>query len=213
MAYLHNYKDTKSIKNLNIILDCNDYGLESNYHNNSFIKKYIQNLDKFDKNKEKLNFDNISSIGYIEDIPDSENNYNNYNSINFFINTFEQFFPLNNGDYNDFSNIVIDDVSIIIKKKRKKRNKFYKNIYIKKNGKKIKNIFKRKNNNIDNRRKKILCKFFRILKNKINKILESTGVKKKYRYHILPQKYNFKFINILLKNKNKAGNFQFKRRK
>ena len=33
---------------------------------------------------------------------------------NFFINTFEQFFPLNNRDYNDFSNIVIDDVSIII---------------------------------------------------------------------------------------------------
>ena len=50
-----------------------------------------------------------------------------------------------------------------------------------------------------------MCKYFKILKNKINIILESAGVIKKYRFHFLPKKYIFKFISILLKTKYKAN--------
>ena len=214
MANFHNYQNTTSIMNFNEntleinldnsfpFLEINGYGLESNDHSISFIQNYTQNLEGFlefsNKNTEKLN--NLSSIKYIEDIPDSENNV----SINNFINTAQQFSIFNSGDFNDYSKNIINEVSTIIKNERKKRIRFYKHGKEKKNGKKIKNILKRKDNT-DNIRKKIICKFFKILKNKINEILESVGAKKKYRFNILPQKYIFKFISILPKESNNGN--------
>ena len=167
MAY---FQDNKSIMNFDnpfLFLDYNDYGLESNYHINSFIQNYTQNLDEFlafsnlniEKIKNEDRIDNLSSIRYIEDLSNSENNY----SINNYIKNYQTFFLFNNDDHNNFSN--------------------KKNIY----------ILKRKDN-INNIRNKNMCKYFKILKNKINIILESTGVIKKYRFHFLPKKYIFKFI-------------------
>jgi len=188
-------------------LDYNDYGLESNYHINSFIQNYTQNLDEFlafsniniEKIKNEDRIDNLSSIRYIEDLSNSENNY----SINNYIKNYQPFFLFNNDDHNNFSNNIIDEVSIIIKKERKKRKRFYKHREVK-NSKKNIYILIRKDN-INNIRNKNMCKYFKILKNKINIILESTGVIKKYRFHFLPKKFIFKFISILLKTKYKAN--------
>ena len=217
MNYFDNFQDNSSIKNLdgnsiNLNLDnsfpnleYNGYGLGSNYH--SIFQNYIQNLDEIytfsnintEKLKNEVIFDNLSSIKNIEDNKDSENN----NIINSFVDNTGPFFIFNSGDYNDYSKNIINEVSTIIKNERKKRIRFYKHGNEKKN-KKIKNILKRKDNT-DNIRKKIICKFFRILKNKINKILDSAGIKKKYRFNILPQKYIFKFISILSKRNNNGN--------
>ena len=188
MANFQNYQNITSIMNfdentldLNLdnsfpFLEINGNILESNYHSISFIQNYTQNLDKFlefsNKNTEKLKnedkIENLSSIKYMEDIPDSENNDN----INNFINTAQQFFLFSSGDYNDYSKNIINEVSDAFKNERKKRIRFDKHGNEKKNGRKIKNILKRKDNT-DNIRKKIICKFFKNLKNKINIILES----------------------------------------
>ena len=101
---------------------------------------------------------------------------------------------INGGDYDIYSNKMIDEALNNVNKKCKKIKKIKKVSQVKQ--KKKKNIEHRKDN-ADNKRKKIKVKFHKVLKNEINRKLKMAG--SKYIFKALPQS----FITNITKTLNK----------
>ena len=208
-----NFDDTNDISQG--ILTMNENQLE--------IYKKVFNLVFDIKNDNKIN-DSFNSLDNIEEKiknsldPHSMNkvevsniiieiNNTNFNDADINENQNNIFKIFNNGNYDNFSNNIIDEALNSANKKCKKIKKI-KNIFTlipkKPKKKKKKNIEHRKDN-ADNIRKKIKVKFHKLLKNAINEKLKNAG--SKYIFKALPQsfitsvtkKYNKPILDLSLK--------------
>ena len=211
-----------NLSNLSFILNSNNEVSNQNIELDGSKNIYKRKVTKIKEEDKRDNNINISSINIIENFTNSENNNSIKNIINYLDeNTFifsnaltnnNSFIIFNKGNFNDYTRNKIVEVSnetsnIINKNpnKRIKRIKSNKPNNIIKTGKKIKYIKKRKDNT-DSIRKKILCKFFKILRKNINDKLKSEGAHKFFK--LLPTNYILAFIK-LLNDKNNINNEAF----
>ena len=148
------------------------------------------------------NKDNNIIIPQIENIKSKKENNNIFlckKRKMFYINSPGNFQIFNSGIYDKSSRKIIDEVlEDLYQNKIDKMNSgaMCQSRTQKKYKKKVKNIFKRKENS-DNIRKKIKARFLKVLRNNVNEKLKIAGSKKLFK--LLPQK----FITNISKEKNK----------
>ena len=178
------------------------------------IYKWVFDAEFYFRNIGEISDDWISIDNIEENVKNSleDNSMNKIDNQNIIIeikNTnfnFEQngnqkniFNIFNNGDYDSYSNIIIEEASNDANKKHKKikkNKKIFTQIPKKPKKPKEKNIEHRKDN-ADNIRKKIKVKFHKFLKNAINEKLKKAG--SKFLFKALSQD----FITNITKEKNK----------
>ena len=203
--------DNIYISNLNFY-DTNDRSLGISTRNENITKDYknvlkpISHIENGNNKKQAFNsLENIEENKINNNLKDNNtNNVNNSNIINEI--TYEDnienrniiFNIFNSGDYDNYSNKIINEALNCSDKKCKKIKKIKKLFtqFPKQIRKKKKNIEHRKDN-ADNIRKKIKVKFHKILKNIINLKLKKAG--SKYIFKALPQS----FITNITKEINK----------
>jgi len=159
-------------------------------NNKKQIFNSLENKEKniINNNLKDINTNNVNNTNIINEITYEGNNENRNIIFNIF----------NSGDYDSYSNNIINEVLNCSYKKCKKIKKIKKLFtqFPKQIRKKKKNIEHRKDN-ADNIRKKIKVKFHKILKNIINLKLKKAG--SKYIFKALPQS----FITNITKEINK----------
>ena len=189
-----NFYDTNDIsqgiltKNENItevyknVFRQNFYVENDKKENQAFTSLY--KIEKNNNNNLKdYNTNNVNNSNIIIEIKNTNFNYEDkIENQNIVFNIF------NSGDYDIYSNYMIDEVLNNSNKKCKKIKTIKKLFtqFPKKRRKKKKNIEHRKDN-ADNIRKKIKVKFHKILKNSINEKLKNAG--SKYIFKALPQSF------------------------
>ena len=190
----------KSKQKINIKDNINEFSSIVNSINLPFCNKNNFNYSIYFLTENNDNNKNIPQIENIKPKKEINNKFLCKKKKIFYVNYRENFEIFNSGIYNKSSKKIINEtLEELYKNKSNTMNSGIMGEFkTQKNNKKkkIKNIFKRKENS-DNIRKKIKSRFLKDLKNTINKKLKIAGSNKFFK--LLPQK----FITNITKEKNK----------